>query len=99
MRAAFLLAAVSALATQLISASAIHAQSPQTLMSQITDYRFFTSRRQNDVMGVESVFNDYRKNWLNRSNSTVQVGLDSRNPQADTPACLDSKIATDSSVL
>ena len=94
MRPSFSCAIAAAFAVELISTSSVRAQTAQTLFSQITDYRFFTSRRQNDVMGVESVFDDYRKNWLSRSSSTIQLGLDSRNPQSDTPACVDSSIGT-----
>lgn len=95
MRPVFFISSVACVAAELIASGSVQAQTAQALMSQVTDYRFFTSRRHTDVMGVESVFDDYRKNWLNRGNSDVQLGLASRNPQSNTPACVDSRIATD----
>lgn len=48
------------------------------------NYREHAMRRHNDIQGVESVYDDYRRNWLSRYNSEIQVGGDT---ETDTPRC------------
>jgi len=57
-------------------------------------YRFYTLRRHNDMQGVEAVFDDYRRNWLKRSYSTVMLGAGVDRTNADTPNCAWSKRLT-----
>ena len=51
----------------------------------------FAVRRHTDIQGVESVFDDYRKNWLRRQHSGIRLG-DAGNSPDDTPICGDSSL-------
>ncbi|MEL6818936.1 MAG: hypothetical protein AAFU69_10090 [Pseudomonadota bacterium] len=51
------------------------------------DYRFYATRRHNDIQGVEAVFDDYRRGWLNRYNSEILVGANPNKHQSDIPFC------------
>src|SRR5262245_61195600 len=87
--ASVLCAASVGVAALLACGGRAEAQSAQELFNQVSDYRFFTVRRHNDIQGVESVFDDYRKFWLSPRSSKILVGADGRNRPADMPVCSD----------
>src|SRR5262245_354637 len=86
-----LCASVGVAAALLSWGVAARAQSAQTLFNQVSDFRFFAVRRHNDIQGVESVFDDYRKFWLNPRSSKILVGEDGRNRPIDLPVCSDPR--------
>ncbi len=52
------------------------------------NYRMINMRRHNDIQGVESVYDDYRRGWLKRFNSKIRLGREA-GADADTPYCSD----------
>jgi hypothetical protein len=63
------------------------AQSAKQLFDQISTHRLNSLRRHNDIQGVEAVFDDYRRRWLQRQNSGVLIGRAAHEAGADTPVC------------
>ncbi|MEL6966599.1 MAG: hypothetical protein AAGM04_04385 [Pseudomonadota bacterium] len=86
MRALLVLAALALLTSsfQFVSTKSVSAQS---LLDEHAFYRFYGLRRHNDIQGVEAVFDDYRRNWLQRYNSQILIGSGVNRGQSDTPYC------------
>ena len=79
-------AAIGVVATVVLWNDGTHAQSTETLFRQLNDFRMFTVRRHTDAQVIDLVFDDYRKNWLRRQNSTIRLG-DRSTSLDDMPVC------------